>query len=70
MDECSLRSKFCTVRLNWAREIWAIEMNFGMNHAIGAGSITQHVDLQSKALSLCYSCTLPYATDVKDKNEA
>ena len=38
---------------------WDNEMHFGMNHAPGAGSITRAVDLQSCALSLCYSCPLP-----------
>ena len=35
---------------------WANEINFGMNHAPGAGSIAQPVDLQSNALPLCYEC--------------
>ena len=33
---------------------WAIEMNFVMNHAPDAGSITRHVDKQSNTLPLCY----------------
>ena len=31
-------------------------MNFGMNHARGAGSIARPVDLQSSVLPLCYRC--------------
>ena len=34
--------------------IWANEMNFGMNHTPGSGSVTQPVDLQSSARPLCY----------------
>ena len=34
--------------------IWASEMNFDMNHALGAGSIARPVDLQSSSLPLCY----------------
>ena len=33
---------------------WVNEMNFEMNHAPGAGSITQSVDLQSSELPLCH----------------
>ena len=36
---------------------WDNEMNFGMNHASGAGLITRLVGLQSSMLPLCYGCT-------------
>ena len=51
---------FCTVRLYWTRETWAIEINFNMNHAPGAGSIIRPVDQQSSTLPLSYGC-LPSA---------
>ena len=35
---------------------WANEMNFGMNHAPGAGLIARPVDLQSSVLPLCHDC--------------
>ena len=35
---------------------WTNEMDFGMNHALGAGLITRPVDLQSSTLLLCYGC--------------
>ena len=38
--------------------IWANEAYFGMNHAPGAGSIAQTVDLKSSALLLSYDCPL------------
>ena len=45
--------QFCTVK-----QYWANEMNFGRNHAQGAGLIAQPVDLQSSALPLCHGCPL------------
>ena len=33
-------------------------MNFGMNHAPGAGLIARPVDLQASELPLCYSCPI------------
>ena len=39
---------------------WANEMNFGMNHASGAGSVAS-VDLQSCTPSLCYGCPWDYS---------
>ena len=50
------RPRFYTVRLNckatkgYKRITWATEMKFVMNHAPGAGSIAQPVNLQSSAL--------------------
>ena len=37
----------------------ANEMNFGMKHAPGAGSITQPVDLQSSVIPLDYDLHTP-----------
>ena len=37
---------------------WTNEMNFGMNHAPRARSITRPVNLQSNMLSLYYNCLL------------
>ena len=57
MNKWCFRPQFCTVWLYWAGQNWANEMNFGMQHAPGAGSIAQFVDLQSSALlPLCYVC--------------
>ena len=36
---------------------WANEMNVNINHALGAGSLAQPVDLQSSVL-LCYGCPI------------
>ena len=44
------------------RTTWAMEMDFVMNHAPGAGSIVRHVDLQSRAQQLCYDC--PFESDI------
>ena len=46
-------------------------MNFGTNHAPGAGSITSPVNLQSRVPQLCYGCSLvrlyimPYFTKTR-----
>ena len=37
---------------------WANEMNFGMKHAPGAGSITRSVDQTSSVLPLPHGCPL------------
>ena len=37
---------------------WANDTNCGMDHAPGAGSIAQPVDLQFSTLLLCYNCPL------------
>ena len=37
---------------------WADEMNFVVNHAPGAGSITRRVDQQSSVLPLYLECCL------------
>ena len=39
-------------RRTWTND----EMNFGMSHASGAGSIARPVDLQNSALPLCHGC--------------
>ena len=38
----------------------AIEMNFVMNHAPGAGSLASPVDQQSSMLPLCHGCSPHY----------
>ena len=38
--------------------VWVNEMNFGMNHAPGAGLITRIVDLQYSVFLLSYGCPL------------
>ena len=43
---------FCTVRIYWARDNMVNEMNFVMNHALGAGLIGRPVDQQSSTLPL------------------
>ena len=35
----------------------ANEMDLGIKHAPGAGSLAQPVDLQSSVLPLCYGCS-------------
>ena len=40
------------VRLKWLGKTCANEMNFGMNHAEGTGSITQPINLQFSVLRL------------------
>ena len=46
MNDWCFRPRFCTVLGNkWAT--WANEMNFGINHAPGAGSTAWRLDLQS-----------------------
>ena len=50
--EC-FRPQLCTVMLYSTGGNLANEVNSGMNHAPGAGSITQPVDLQSSQ----YHCT-------------
>ena len=52
-----LRTRFYT-DYTGPGKTWSNEMNFVMNHAPGAGSITQPVDLQSSALPLCYGLPL------------
>ena len=42
------------VRLYWTRKTCANDMNFGINHAPGGGSIAQPLDPQSSALLLYY----------------
>ena len=42
----------CTVRLYWAGSTWVNEMNFVMNHAPGARSISRPVGQQFSTLSL------------------
>ena len=49
-----LRPQIYTVRLYRTGVSWDNEMNFGINHAPGAGSIARLTDLQSSALPLCY----------------
>ena len=46
--------------LYWAGDNLANEMNFGVNHALGAGSIALPTDQQSSALPLYHGC-LPTA---------
>ena len=41
LNDWCFRPRCCTVRINWARDKMANEMNIGMNHAPGAGSIAQ-----------------------------
>ena len=43
------RPRFCTVRLNWARDK-RLMINFVMNHAAGAGLIARPVDQQYNVL--------------------
>ena len=47
-----LRPRFCTVRLYWAEDNLANEMNFVTNHAPGAGTLARPVDQKSSALPL------------------
>ena len=55
-DQWCFTPQYCTVRLYRAGATWANEINFGMNHALGVGSIAWPVGLQSSVLSLCYDC--------------
>ena len=48
---------FCTIILYWPETTWANEMNFGMHHALGAGSGARPVELLSSALPVCYYLT-------------
>ena len=41
--------------------IWATDLNFSLNHASDAGSISQPIDLQSSTILLGYNCPRAYA---------
>ena len=43
------------LRLYWARNNLANEMNFGINHTLSAGLITRPVGLQDSMLPLCHT---------------
>ena len=62
------RPQFCAVRTFTGRvTTFANEKNLGTNHAPGAGLITDHVDLQSSALSLCQGFTVFQALTLLSK---
>ena len=52
------RLGFCSVSFTGRVTTWANVMNFGLNHAPGAGSIPCPVNLQSSALPLFHGCFL------------
>ena len=54
MNDCCFRSQFYISKLYWTEDNLGKWVNFGMNHAPGAGLITPPVDLQSSVLPVCY----------------
>ena len=55
--------------LGWDKP-WLMRFILGVNHAPGAGSSAQPVDLQSSALPLCYDCPLESNKDAHNKYAA
>ena len=54
------RHQLCTVRLYWVGGIQINWMNFGMQHAPGAGSTARPIGLQSSTRVLSYGCPFHY----------
>ena len=50
---------FYTVKLHYAGAAWANEINFLRNYVLGAGSITQPLDLQSSMLPMYHGYVTP-----------
>ena len=59
MNEWCFRPRFCTVSIYWAGETWANEINFGMNHAPGAGLTLDLGAVSLKSRSSFSSTTYP-----------